>query len=230
MQRLAAIGLVGLAVVSALLVAGSCRNDLLINVVSAVGEWGIVFVIYWELENSRKAEIKKTTTEIFREWWDLEMDKCRKYFFMEFVPKYRAGLVRDQSKSMKDLDQVNNGCEAKKLCYFFDRVGWLGAAGLIDVDYVLGPMQHALRRAWWAMEPLIERARETSPGKRLDPVFQYGFEWLYERSSLPTKHQAELLRDRFKRPKIRSAVQIEALRRAIDLDEENFRDEMRKAV
>ena len=77
---------------------------------------------------------------------------------------------------------------AGQLCYFFDRVGWLGAAGLIDIDYVLGPMQHSVRRVWMAMEPFIQNERKPESAKLLDPVYQFGFEWLFKRSD--EKHQA----------------------------------------
>ncbi|MFH2040206.1 MAG: hypothetical protein ABIJ65_12305, partial [Chloroflexota bacterium] len=109
-------------------------------------------------------------------------------------------------------------------CYFFDKVGWLGAAGLIDVDYILAPMQHYLRRAWIAMEPLINRSREFSNDKPYDPVYQWGFEWLYLRTNQTRKHQARLLRRIFSNPSLLSKKDFVQLLHYIDADEENYRN------
>jgi hypothetical protein len=220
----------GLIVLAVLLVAGLKRNDKWINVVSAAGEWGVVLVIYGELENNRKASIKEATDKIFKKWWGEDMRKLRQYFFYEFVPQYRALLVQKNAsmKSIPDLVEDDRG-RATQFCYFFDRVGWLGAADLIDVDYLLGPMQHAVRRAWWVMEPFIRETRATSSKGNLDPVFQYGFEWLYRRSSRPAKHQANLVRNRFQRPRLLTAKNIRDLRRAIDADETTYRQNLLKS-
>ncbi len=113
--------------------------------------------------------------------------------------------------------------EEQQGCAFFDRIGWLGAAGFLEVDYVLGPMQHVMRRTWIVMEPLIQREREFTLDKTaFDPVFQYGFEWLFKRSSETQKHQAYLLRTQFLSPHIHTRKEIETLKEYINTDEANF--------
>ena len=106
------------------------------------------------------------------------------------------------------------------MCYFFDRVGWLGAAELINVDYVLGPMQHSVRRVWMAMESLIQKERKPESAEWLDPVYLLGFEWLFKRSD--TKHQATLVKEKFQNPRLLSSEQGEVLRSQIDKDEMKF--------
>ena len=183
-----------------------------------------LFAIWLSLASNRHAQqsaIRESTDIIFKEWWSDELRELRRYFFLEFIPKHRAKLI---GKSMKEISQVvpeDNG-RTTRLCYFFDRVGWLGAAGLIEVDYVLGPMQHMVRRTWIVMEPLIMEGRELRPSKDFDPVFQYGFEWLFKRSCQPKKHQAFLLGYRFHAPRIRTDTEISNLKAMIDADENDF--------
>lgn len=162
-----------------------------------------IIAVWLSLISTRHAQqiaIKETTDIIFKEWWSEELRELRRYFILEFIPNHRIRLI---GKSMKEIDRVipEDKGRTTKLCYFFDRVGWLGAAGLIDVDYVLGPMQHVMRRTWIVMEPLILIERELKSDKTFDPVFQFGFEWLFKRSSQQKKHQANLLRYRFLRPR-----------------------------
>lgn len=183
-----------------------------------------IIAVWLSLISTRHAQqtaIKETTDIIFKEWWSEELRELRRYFILEFIPNHRIRLI---GKSMKEIDRVISEDKGRttKLCYFFDRVGWLGAAGLIDVDYVLGPMQHVMRRTWIVMEPLILIERELKSDKTFDPVFQFGFEWLFKRSSQQKKHQANLLRYRFLRPRILTRAEVRNLKTQIDTDEANF--------
>ena len=201
-------------------------------VVALISTIVALIAVWLSLQSNRQAQrttIREATEVIFKEWWGEELRGLRRYFFLEFVPKHRAKLV---GKGMKDIDRVipEDKGRTRQLCYFFDRVGWLAAAGLIDVDYVLGPMQHSMRRAWIVMEPLIAKERIFQPNEQFDPVFQYGFEWLFRRSSQPKNHQAHLLGHRFLRPHIRTRQQILELRAQIDMDEANFRREIQSIL
>ena len=186
----------------------------------------VTAIIYWM--GTKQAARKSTweaTNEIYKEWWGDELHKLRKYFYKEFLrdymPCYRSEL---NGKGMKEIEKIisEDRGRIRRLCYFFDRVGWLGAAGLIDVDYVLGPMQHSLRRVWMAMEPLIQKEREPKSTKLLDPVYQFGFEWLFKRSN--KKHQAKLVRKKFQNPTLLSRKQSKTLKAQIDRDEAKFRE------
>jgi len=179
--------------------------------------------------HAKRVAIKEATDLIFRDWWSEELRRLRGYFFYDFLPNGRAKLI---GKGMKEIDRVIPGDEGRttKFCYFFDRVGWLGAAGLIDVDYVLGPMQHTMRRTWIVMEPLIAKERELQADKMLDPVFQYGFEWLFKRSNKCRKHQVNLLRYRFHRPGIWTRRKLRAFKKQIDIDENNFRQKLEEIL
>ena len=151
--------------------------------------------------HEQKAAIKESTTLIFQEWWGEELRELRRYFFLEFIPVHRAKLVGRSLKETDDIVPEDKG-RIVRLCYFFDRIGCLGAAGLIDMDYILESLQHTMRHTWIAVGPLIIKEREFKPDKGFDPVYQYGFEWLFKRSSLPHKHQAYLLKRRFVQPSI----------------------------
>jgi len=199
---------------------------IIVSTVSAIISSVVALVAIWlSLMSSRheqKAAIKESTVLIFQEWWGEELRGLRKYFFLEFIPVHRVNLVGESLKEIDDVVPEDQG-RIVRLCYFFDRIGWLGAAGLIDMDYILGPMQHTMRRTWIAVEPLIMKAREFKPDKSFDPVYQYGFEWLFKRSSLSYKHQANLLRQRFIQPSVFTRKETHIIKSYIDADEAEFR-------
>jgi hypothetical protein len=172
--------------------------------------------------HSQQTAIKESSDVIFKEWWSEEVRELRRYFFLEFIPQHRAKLI---CKGMKSIEQIvpEDMGRATRLCAFFDRIGWLGASGLLEVDYVLGPMQHVMRRTWIVMEPLIQKERELTLDKiTFDPVFQYGFEWLFKRSNQIQKHQAYLLKKLFLHPHIHSREEINILKEYINSDEATF--------
>lgn len=197
---------------------------LLGNVVSLLT---LVFmaIIYWMMRHDAvRNAIRETTQQIYKEWWGDELSDLRRYFYQEFVPQYRKELL---GKCIKEIEMIvkNDKGQIRKLCYFFERVGWLGAAGLIDVDYILGPMQHCVRFVWLAMEPFVIEERQPQNLTEIDSVhhsvYLSGFEWLYKRS---TKiHQARLIHTKFRQPRLRSKDEITALKKWIDCDEQKFR-------
>jgi hypothetical protein len=185
-------------------------------------------VIYWMMRHDAlKNAIREATQQVYKEWWSNEMNALRKYFYREFVPLYRKQLL---GKCIREIEQIveDDKGRIRKLCYFFERVGWLGAAGLIDVDYILGPMQHCVRFVWMAMEPFILEERQPQNLSHIDSVhhsvYLSGFEWLYKRSA--QKHQANLIGSKFKRPRLRSRSEIKALKAWIDDDEQKFQNEL----
>lgn len=159
-------------------------------------------------ERSQQVATRDATEVIFRRWWGFEsgypesgedikagitrdIPALRRYFYTEFLPWYWANGANVQEISLKSLSKeaslvgdptLSDRGRFANLTFFFDEVGWLGAAGLIDVNHVLGPMQHVLRRVWWVSKPWIEKDRETESEYWLDPVRHFGIEWLYRRS------------------------------------------------
>jgi hypothetical protein len=191
-----------------------------------------IFALWLAWDGNRRAQrsmIRESTEIIFKEWWSEEIHSIRRYFYEDFIPNHRYKLV---GKSMKDIEIVvpEDRGRTRQLCYFFDKVGWLAAAGLIDADYILGPMQHYLRRTWIVMEPLIEKSRIYEAGKPFDPVYQWGFEWLYLRSNRPDKHQARLLSRSFSDPAILTKKEILELVGHINLDEANFHQRIEEII
>ncbi|MGD0794374.1 MAG: hypothetical protein ABR958_02100 [Dehalococcoidales bacterium] len=161
----------------------------------------------------------EATNEIYKEWWGKKLRELRHYFYEVFLPKYKSELKGKLSgKGMKEIGELHP--DIRKLCYFFDRVGWLGAANLIDVGYVMGPMQHSVRRLWLIMEKNITREREFSTTKLLDSVYLSGFEWLFKRSE--KKPQAKLIRSKFNNPRLLSRAQYKKMQNEIDEDEKGF--------
>jgi hypothetical protein len=194
---------------------------LLATLLAAVANLAAACFIYLELLHSRKSEVTRATTAIFEEWWSIDMRKNREALFRDFIPNERARFLHE-NKSMKDVGSNTEKGSVIALVHFFDRVGWLGAAELIDVDYILGPMQHVMRRTWVAMFPLIEKERRFRESHRLDPVYNYGFEWLYKYSSEPENNQAELLRRRCRASSVLSKDELKKMKLDIDLDEKTF--------
>jgi hypothetical protein len=180
-----------------------------------------------DARETRNAHIKEATDAIFQIWWSDELNKLRKYFYKEFLPKYLVKLKDASLKQVEKIVEEDKG-RARKICYFFDRVGWLGAAGLIDVDYVLGPMQHTLRRVWLVMCPLIMRERQIGTEELFDPVFQLGFEWLFKRSNKKTNNQALLLAKRFTNPELLSKMAKKKMRLDIIDDEARFKEHLKR--
>ena len=192
-------------------------------IATAGGFIGILIALWLQRranENARQVATRDATERIFRRWWGLdpgypesEQDEndgirrdipgLRKYFYVQFIGWYRkhsssldgirlkdfSEFVESSKPSLKDRGRLAN------LTFFFDEVGWLGAAGLIDVNYVLGPMQHVLRRVWWISKPWIELDREGESGYWLDPVRHFGIEWLYQQSVITP--QIDLVEQRF---------------------------------
>jgi len=174
-----------------------------------------------QVQTMRLTQTKETADALFREWWGREMNLLRRYFYLEFLPKHYA---KEADGDLKELEHrvADDKGQLMSLTGFFDRVGWLGAAGLVDVDYVLGPMQHTMRRVWLATERLISRTREVHPPGQLDPVYRLGFEWLFRRSE--EKSQAILLVHRFSDPALFSRNDaIQTLKFRIQDDEREFR-------
>ena len=118
-------------------------------------------IYWWGTKQAARKSTWEATHEIYKEWYSDELNELRRYFYEEFLPIYRSKL---SGKGMKEIEMIisEDKGRVRRLCYFFDRVGWLGAAKLIDVDYVLGPMQHSVRRIWMVMEPFIQKEREPS--------------------------------------------------------------------
>jgi hypothetical protein len=199
---------------------------IIVSTVSAIISSVVALIAIWlSLTSSRheqKVAIKESTAHVFEEWWSEDMRELRRYFFLEFIPIHRNKLIGKSLKETIDVVPEDKG-RIIRLCYFFDRIGWLGAAGLIDMDYILGPMQHTMRRTWIVVEPLIIKARELKTDKGFDPVYHYGFEWLFKRSGLPNKHQANLLRWWFVQPSIFTRKEISFIKSAIEVEESEFR-------
>lgn len=115
----------------------------------------------------------------------------------------------------------------RKLTFFYDMIGWLGAHGLIDVDYILGPMQHHMRRTWWVAKVLIKRDRQRRGDYWLDPVRHFGFQWLFEYSE--KRNQVDIIKDRFSGLSIVNDKNMEVLKRDIQDDEKLFKAHLREA-
>lgn len=203
---------------------------IIISTLSITIAFAVWFISFRNLRHSEKIARREATQAIFNEWWDKDLSKKRKYFYLEFLPKYRQKLICKSFKEIEDVIGEDND-NVKELCFFFDKVGWLGAAGLIDVDYVLGPMQHTMRRIWWVMEDLIKEERKkdstSNTNNYLDPVFQFGFEWLFIRSKKPKNHQANLLKSRFRNPSLLNNFKIETLKAKIDKEDKEFQKNLR---
>jgi hypothetical protein len=71
------------------------------------------------------------------------------------------------------------------------------------------------------MEELIMEERKNKGAGKYDPIFCYGFQWLYKRSD--KTHQASLLK-KFSDPAIFKKEDIDKLKNEIDADEKAYRE------
>ena len=156
---------------------------LLVGVVALGGIAGIL--IY---STHRRRNIRDATGSVFEEWWGDDLGQIRVFFFEEFcfLPLVRSAPEVPFRCLMRalDSDYTTKGMSMRirRLCNFFDKVGWLAAAALIDVDDVLGPMQETVRLVWRVLGTSIIASREEAPRADTGPVLFYGLEWLYKRS------------------------------------------------
>ena len=171
-----------------------------------------------------RTNTREATRAIFDQWWGEDLWKLRNYFYREFLHEHYQKVTGCSLKQVRRRIAADEG-RLLQLTGFFDKVGWLGAAGLIDVDYILGPMQHVVRRVWFATEPLIRKTRGPSDGW-FDPAFHLGFEWLYLRTTQPKRTHAELLKVRFSDPDLFNDDQSRVLDRMITDDEKRFRESL----
>jgi hypothetical protein len=200
--------------------------------VAVLGIEGIIAVLHLvqaqsDSQEEQRQNLKEATDAIFREWWERDMDEARSYFFQEFLAKHWAQL---HGVGLKEVQQkIKDDRKVSKLTGFFDRVGWLGEADLIDVDFVLGPMQHVMRRVWFVTEALIMKEREPGRPERLDPVYRRGFQWLIRRSEQEGMHQTDLLARHCRKSDLtpQEKEELKALRRAIEEDERRFKEDLK---
>jgi hypothetical protein len=206
----------------------------LANIVTALMAFcGVVaaFIAIWVANqanrSAKRIATRDVTERVYEKWWGKpgveDIRELRKYFYTEFLEKYLP-IAQAKAVGLKDIEVVipEDQGRARKLCYFFDQVGWLGAAGLLDVDYVLGPMQHVMRRVWFVMKPFImrQRRKEVDKPNQFDPAYQRGFEWLFMYSE--RNHQAKLFLNKFSRPSILSRESFRSLMQEIDENELDF--------
>jgi hypothetical protein len=138
-----------------------------------------------------------------------------------------GGRLKELVEQGKVPNTLRDTDHLRKLTFFYDMIGWLGAHGLIDVDYILGPMQHHMRRTWWVAKVLIERDRQRRGDYWLDPVRHLGFQWLFEYSE--KRNQVAIIEDRFSGLSIINDENMEVLKRDIQDDEKLFKTHLRKA-
>jgi hypothetical protein len=165
---------------------------------------------------ARRTEAREATAALMTEWWSPEVARLRRYYRTEFTHFYSQLASRDEL-SFRELEQqleaAGHGPELRLLCYFFDRVGWLGANGLVDVDYILTAFQHYVKDMWSTMQPFVEHERLP---KYQNPIFLFGFEWLDRRAHKRGKDQAHLIRVRFRDPRLVTRDGEKRLRGRID--------------
>jgi hypothetical protein len=176
--------------------------DIIVWIAQLVSSFGIVVGLgftVWSLSRQRKETRRNVTSKIWEEWWGKYLETLRKHFYdvvdnrPEEIQKLRAMHI-----GLNQIEKYLPGDEGqlRKLTYFFDQIGWLGMSKLIDIDIIIGPMAHVIRRVWFVTEPFIkvqrEEQREKSGGKWLDPVRHIGFEWLFKQTE--KKPQIKLIK------------------------------------
>jgi hypothetical protein len=168
--------------------------------------------------HARRVARREAAERLFHQWWGDELSALRGYFFHEFLPKHWPRLehcgVRDVALRVpEDTGRV------RRLCFFFDELGWQAAMGLIRVEDVMGPMQHTMRRTWQVIKPLVDHDRAANPGSMSDPTWLVGFEWLYRWSELPRNQHARLL---LSAHGMLRRKQVKALRESLDRENAAF--------
>lgn len=169
-------------------------SDFLKLLVGVVALGGIAGILIYSAQ--RRRNIRDATGSVFEEWWGEELGQIRVFFFEEFcfLPLIHSGPEVPFRCVMRalDADYATKGMATpiRRLCSFFDKVGWLAAAALIDVDDVLGPMQETVRLVWRVLGASIVASRDEPPRADTGPVLFYGLEWLYKRSLSRSERRA----------------------------------------
>ena len=205
--------------------------NTIVNLLNALGFIFIALALYLQYKQYKKERavtIREATWAVFDEWWGEELENLREYFY-KFIREHSDELKVLRNKDNMGLGDIKEHFEEDngrllKLTYFFDQVGWLGAHGLIEVDYILGPMQHVMRRVWWTTDCFIENQRKPADQHWLDPVRHWGLQWLYEYSE--RQSQLDLVRMRFPGHSFPSKVDIERLVQDVKDDEKKFKTDV----
>jgi hypothetical protein len=194
------------------------RVWLWLAIIAAVAALAAAVATLLMLRQGRRTARREAAERVFHQWWSDELSALRAYFFNEFLPRHWPTLehcgVQDLARRVPE-----DGGRVRRLCMFFDEMGWQAAMGLIRVEDVMAPMQHTMRRTWQVMKPLIDYDRAVNPGSMSDPVALMGFEWLYYWSERPRNHHAHLLRSAHGLLRRR---QVKELRASLDRENEAF--------
>jgi hypothetical protein len=145
------------------------------------------------LRQVRRAAHREVSERVFREWWSEDLAAVRAYFFNEFLPKDWPRLtdcgVTDIAARVPD-----DGGRVRRLCVFFDTVGWQAAMGMVKIEEVIGPMQQSMQRTWHVVKEFVEYERAATHTPSSDPGYLVGFEWLYEWSARPRNRYVHLVK------------------------------------
>jgi hypothetical protein len=142
---------------------------------------------------ARQAVRREAAERVFKEWWSEELSGARTYFFNEFLPKHWPHLTDCGVTDLAVRVPEDEG-RTRRLCVFFDSVGWQAAMGLVRVEDVIGPMQQSMQRLWHVMKDVIEYERAATQAPTSDPGHLVGFEWLYEWSARPRNRQVHVVK------------------------------------
>jgi hypothetical protein len=162
--------------------------------------------------NLHRAATAETMDRMYQKWWVTLADSKNCLEEARGLPTEaelrRNGVGLAGVLSALDANQASGIFE---VLAFFDEIGWLCAAQLVDADRLLPPMQHVVRICWRVFGEAILNERGRAQTKvahdkatRLhwSPLYFQGFEWLYKRTQRPSKSQARLIKTAFVNPSL----------------------------
>lgn len=110
------------------------------------------------------------TQKVYDDWFSIKFLNLRKEYpiIINKIKSYENWQEKKFDEMISD-DEIN---VLMTIIYFFDKVGWLALAGLINTDYILAPMHKWVVKVWNDLEPAIKAKR------KFDNINSRGFEEL----------------------------------------------------
>jgi hypothetical protein len=156
------------------------KNDITItiSIIALVGTaFTIIYTIYNNKKNYKFNKVKshsEETQKVYNDWFSVHFFELR-MSYPKIIEKIHNSEDWQQKQFPIDWSGILSEKEIKQLIeimYFFDKVGWLSKAGLINTDFILGPMHRWVLKTWKDIEPMIQARR------KIDIINNKGFEEL----------------------------------------------------
>ena len=140
------------------------NKDHVAIIISASALFIAVINFFLNQRSARRAKIKNNSEETqkaYAEWFGMDFYRLRRSY--EIAISKVKNNDEWKTKKLEEMVQGKDLESIKEVHYFFDRIGWLSNAGLIDTNFILCPMKLWVVNTWIDLKPIIYQKRSTDP-------------------------------------------------------------------